>query len=185
MTYYQRNLPHWHPDGKSLFITWRLHGSLPAGFVAKVNSLSSGRSGTQFRAIDAELDRQGCGPLWLKNEKVAESVVETIRRGSDSLGQYDLHAFVVMTNHVHVLVTPKVPIARIMNGIKGVTSRDANVILGRVGKRFWQEESFDHWVRNAAEFEKVCGYIEENPVKAGLVGRAEEWRWSSAFGLRR
>jgi putative transposase len=181
MTYYQRNLPHWHPDGKSLFITWRLHGSLPSGFTTKVNLAHGGQSGKQFRAIDAELDRQQCGSLWLKNEKIAESVVATIRRGTISLGHYDLHAFVVMANHVHVLITPKVAVVRITNGIKGVTSRGANVILGQIGKRFWQEESFDHWVRSAAEFEKVRGYIERNPVAAGLVKRPDEWRWSSAF----
>jgi putative transposase len=181
MTYYERNLPHWHPDGKSLFITWRLHGSLPAGLAARISSSRTVRSGKQFRIVDEELDRGHFGPLWLKNEEVADSVVRTIRHGETVLGFYDLHAFVVMANHVHLLVTPKVAVARITNGIKGVTSRDANAILGRIGMAFWQSESFDHWVRSAAEFEKVRKYIEGNPVMAGLVERPEEWRWSSAF----
>jgi hypothetical protein len=53
-------------------------------------------------------------------------------------------------------------------------------MLGRTGKPFWQDESFDHWVRDGAQFESVRAYIEQNPVKAGLVAKPEEWRWSSA-----
>lgn len=91
-----------------------------------------------------------------------------------------------MPNHVHVLIGPKTSLARITNGIKGVSARDANRILGRQGKRFWQDESFDHWVRSAAEFERIRAYIEHNPVSAGLVARPEDWPWSSAgpHGLR-
>ena len=181
MTYYERSLPHWHPEGKSLFITWRLFGSLPANLVGKLPTTSVSMSGRRFRIIDEELDRGRCGPLWLKDERVADSVVHAIRHGETELGFYELHAFVVMANHVHLLITPRVTVARIMNGLKGVTSRDANVILGRIGMRFWQEESFDHWVRNAAQFERVRNYVEGNPVLAGLVKSAKEWRWSSGF----
>jgi hypothetical protein len=64
--------------------------------------------------------------------------------------------------------------------IKGSTAREANRILGRTGMRFWQEESFDHWIRNAEETRRVRTYIEGNPVAAGLVQKPEEWTWSSA-----
>jgi putative transposase len=131
--------------------------------------------------MDSRLDAARCGPVRLKDERVARSVAETIRCGSNLLGQYDLHAYVVMVNHVHLLMTPKVAVARIMNGIKGVTVRDANVIPGRVGKGSWQSESFDHWVRNAAEFERIRNYVEGNPAMAGLVENPAEWRWSSAY----
>jgi hypothetical protein len=57
-------------------------------------------------------------------------------------------------------------------------------LLGRTGQRFWQDESYDHWVRGPEELEKTVLYIEENPVAAGLVERVEDWRWSSAFGTR-
>jgi hypothetical protein len=49
--------------------------------------------------------------------------------------------------------------------------------LGRRGKPFWQDETFDHWVRNEREYGKIRFYIEYNPVAAGLVKRPEEWRW--------
>jgi putative DNA methylase len=91
-----------------------------------------------------------------------------------------LHAYVVMRNHVHVLLDPHVPLRRITGGIKGVSARDANGALGRTGKAFWQDESFDHWIRDSAQFERIRTYIEHNPVKAGLAARPEDWRWSSA-----
>jgi REP element-mobilizing transposase RayT len=85
-----------------------------------------------------------------------------------------------MPNHVHLLITPKVPIPRITNGLKGVTARDANAILHRSGQHFWQDESFDHWVRNPIQFNRVRAYIESNPVSAGLTKKPEAWPWSSA-----
>ena len=53
-------------------------------------------------------------------------------------------------------------------------------MLGLTGRPFWQDESYDHMVRNEREFEKIRSYIEENPVRAGLVREASEYRWSSA-----
>lgn len=85
-----------------------------------------------------------------------------------------------MPNHVHLLIAPRIPIRRITNGLKGVTARDANRILGRTGRPFWQDESFDHWVRTPAEFNRIRVYIESNPVSAGLADRPEDWLWSSA-----
>jgi REP element-mobilizing transposase RayT len=85
-----------------------------------------------------------------------------------------------MPNHVHVLFSPHVPLPRIMRSIKAFTAREANRILGRSGNPFWQDESFDHWIRDNAAFQRAVAYIESNPVKAGLVDRANEWPWSSA-----
>lgn len=88
-----------------------------------------------------------------------------------------------MPNHVHILLEPRLPLAKITGVIKGVAARDANATLGRSGKPFWQDESFDHWIRNSAEFARICHYIEWNPVSAGLVARPEDWKWSSASSL--
>jgi REP element-mobilizing transposase RayT len=85
-----------------------------------------------------------------------------------------------MPNHVHLLFTPSILIRRITNGLKGVTAKDANRILGRQGKHFWQDESFDHWVRTPAEFDRIRSYIEDNPVSARLASKPEDWPWSSA-----
>jgi putative transposase len=67
-----------------------------------------------------------------------------------------------------------------MRALKGATAREANLLLGRTGTPFWQGETYDHWVRNQSEWERIAAYIENNPVKAGLVARVEDHRWSSA-----
>jgi REP element-mobilizing transposase RayT len=83
-----------------------------------------------------------------------------------------------MPNHVHLLLQPKASLSRITNGLKGASAREANRVLGRTGQPFWQDESFDRWVRGAGEFARIREYILQNPVQAGLVGRAEDWPWS-------
>jgi putative transposase len=116
----------------------------------------------------------------MKDPRVADCIVAVIKRGENPLAQYELHAYVVMANHIHILITPKISAAKITNGLKGVAAREANKILGRIGTHFWQDESFDRWVRNESEFERIKTYIECNPVTAGLVKNPEDWPWSSA-----
>jgi putative DNA methylase len=130
--------------------------------------------------MDSILHKAISGPFWLRNSAIARSVKEAMHHGAEKLEFYEIHAFVIMPNHIHLLITPKVPISRITNGLKGVTARDANVILHRTGQHFWQDESFDHWVRNSAQFHRIRAYIESNPVSAGLATRPQDWPWSSA-----
>jgi len=151
MTYYVRNLPHWQPPSKDIFITWRLHGSLPASIQISPALCSEGQ---RFRAIDRVLDRGRSGPLWLKDDRVAECVAMALQKGqSDKL--FQMHSFVIMANHVHCLLQPAAPVSRITKFMKGATARSANYILGLTGNHFWQDESFDHWIRNSAELNRV------------------------------
>jgi putative transposase len=174
MAEYRRRLPHIHPDGAFLFVTWRLHGSLPVA-QPDVIHLTPGHA---FAAEDRALDRAP-GPRWLSDSRVARLVVETILTlENDTL--YELSAWVVMPNHVHLLVLPKVAMPRITHWIKGGTARQANLVLGRSGEPFWQHESYDHWARNEREFNRIAAYIERNPVSAGLAAEPEDWPWSSA-----
>jgi len=101
--------------------------------------------------------------------------------GERQLGLYELRAWVLMANHVHILIYPQANLSRITQAIKNFSARQANTILARTGQPFWQDESYDHWVRDRDELEKIVRYIEENPVAAGLVEEAESWQWSSAF----
>jgi len=184
MTFYRRNLPHWHPEGKSIFITWRLHGSLPASLIRATRTARNGcatkdSDGKRFKLLDAALDSGTFGPVWLADSEIAAYAEYPILRSAE-LGRYELYAFVIMPNHVHILLEPRAPIPRITNVLKGVAARDANATLGRKGKPLWQDESFDHWVRNSAEFERIRRYIEWNPVSAKLAAKPEDWRWSSA-----
>ena len=86
-----------------------------------------------------------------------------------------------MPNHVHILIYPERDLSRITKAIKNYTGRRANEILERTGQAFWQNESYDHWVRDADGVERIVRYIEGNPVAAGFVARPEDWRWSSGW----
>jgi REP element-mobilizing transposase RayT len=85
-----------------------------------------------------------------------------------------------MPNPVHLLATPKVMASRWLGPLKGFTAYRANELLGSHGQPFWQDESYDHLVRSATEFDRIRAYIEWNPVTAGLVVEAEAYGWSSA-----
>jgi putative transposase len=184
VTFYKRNLPHWHPDGAAIFLTWHLAGSLPKDLHKSVAmQQASGlkiSAGKKFVMLDRVIDGAAIGPTWLRDSRVAKCVVDTLTHGASRLGHYQLHSYVVMPNHVHMLITPVVPVARVMAGIKGVSARHCNQIFGRINKHFRQPESYDHWVRNTHEFQRICRYIENNPVAAGFAVRAGDWRWSSA-----
>lgn len=176
--FYRRHLPHWQKAGSALFITWRLHGSLPRRTVAA--SVKESNLAKRFLLLDRELDRAAYGPIWLKDVRLAKAVVDALHHGADHLHLYRLSAYVVMSNHVHILIWPKALLYRITKSIKGYTARECNKLLNRTGEKFWQEESFDHSVRNEDQFYRIKRYIERNPVKAGLVKSPEEWPWSSA-----
>jgi REP element-mobilizing transposase RayT len=71
-------------------------------------------------------------------------------------------------------------LSSILHSLKSYTANEANKILNRKGQ-FWQPESFDRWIRDADHFAKVIRYIENNPVKARLCSKPEEWPLSSAW----
>ena len=173
MSYYVRNLPHWHPDGVPLFVTWRLFGSLPRIVLAR----ETGQE-TYFTRYDRELDAAKLGPVWLSDDRVAQIVADALEYGQRELRLYNLDAWVIMPNHVHIVILPAAPLARITKAIKGFTAKQANITLGRAGP-FWQYESYDSWIRDRYHLSSVVRYVELNPVKAGFVDRAEDWRWSS------
>ena len=183
LTYYERHLPHWQPEGAALVLTWRLHGSLPKAVKVTVETSKQQSMGTTFAAMDRELDKADSGPRWLLDRRVAQCVVDALQYGERQLRLYRSRAWVLMVNHVHILIYPQARLSRITKAVMNFSARQANAILGRTGQPFWQDESYDHWVRSPEELEKIVRYIEKNPVAAGLVDRVEDWRWSSAFRI--
>jgi putative transposase len=183
VAYYHRALPHWFPEGRAIFLTWRLHGSLPACILQELRAEKILTAGQEFARADQHLDRAEVGPLWLKDSRIADCVSQCLELGDSKFHHYDLHSFVVMANHVHVLLSPKIELQSITRGLKGVTARISNRILQLTKHPFWQQESYDHWCRDDAEFQRIRGYIARNPVKAGLVSEPEQWPWSSAHRL--
>lgn len=111
----------------------------------------------------------------MKRPEIAAMIAGAIERAD----AYDLHAWVVMANHVHHLITPKIDPSKITHSLKRFTAREASRILGVQGA-FWQDESYDRLVRDAEEFKRIARYIEWNPVRAGIVKTPEEYPWSSA-----
>ena len=97
-------------------------------------------------------------------------------------GRFELHAFVVMPEHVHLLLTPAsdVTLERSIQFIKGGYSHALGVELSRRGE-VWQRGFTEHRIRDAADFDAHRGYIHENPVKRGLVKLASEYRYCSAY----
>jgi REP element-mobilizing transposase RayT len=95
----------------------------------------------------------------------------------------NLHALVVMSTHVHMLFDMRfdsqnriIPMRKLTHSIKSYSSHEINKHFGLEGSA-WEDESFDHVVRNQAAFEEKLLYIRMNPVKAGLVKRAEDYKW--------
>jgi putative DNA methylase len=169
-----RRLPHIHVIGQPLFVTFRLHGSLPPGRHFGPETLTSGQA---FVHMDRLLDRAAVGPRYLQMPEIAQLVSKSILEPKD----YTPHAWVVMPNHVHILMTPLKSVASIMQSLKGVTARIANQQLGLSGTPFWQHESYDRLVRDGQGFRRIENYIIQNPVRAGLSDSPESFRWSSAW----
>ena len=173
--FYRRKLPHLHVIGRPLFLTWRLHGSLPQGRAFPPQFTG----GQAFVAMDRLLDEARSGPFFLRQPQIAKMVAAAIQQCAQSM--YELHAWVLMPNHVHLLITPGIEVPKITKSLKWFTAREANKNLRRTGP-FWQDESYDRLVRDSKEFERIRAYIEVNPVRAGLANSPEEYPWSSATG---
>jgi len=178
MLFYRRHLPHWFPDRSIIFVTWRLAGSAPPSTPEILTAENTGR--IPFCVRDQQLDRCSSGPFWLRDARIAKIVQDAIEYGATVRHSYDLYAWAIMPNHVHAVWEPHIPMPAIMRWLKGRTSRIANRVLRREGRAFWQDESYDHWIRSARELEEIISYVEGNPVNAGLVSAEEQWPWSSA-----
>jgi putative transposase len=177
---YRRNLPHFHPPGAALFLTWRLFGSIPKERIAEIELARLISEREEFRTVESILDSDSHADARLRDPSVARMICECIEMGASSFQRYALHEYVVMPNHVHLFATPFVDVPVITRSLKGVTANFANKILGTTGKPFWQDECFDRWSRDENEFQKTRAYIVRNPVKARLAARPEDCPWSSA-----
>ncbi|MGA9390443.1 MAG: transposase [Candidatus Sulfotelmatobacter sp.] len=97
--------------------------------------------------------------------------------------RYDLHAAVVMPDHVHLLLTPlrdekgwPYSLPTILKLLKGASARSVNKLLNSAGP-VWQEESFDHVLGSQESFGGKLEYIRQNPVRRGLTSTPEEYKW--------
>ncbi|XZE55508.1 transposase [Planctomycetaceae bacterium SH139] len=147
-----------------------------------------------FKFVDELLDH--ASPVnHLKDDRLARIVFNAFLHFADE--RYRLFAFVVMPSHHHWLFLPTQawcdqlaasrqpgqpivsPRESISHSIQSYTANLCNRTLQKTGP-FWQRESFDHFARDEAELLRICHYIENNPVKAGLCNTPGDYRWSSA-----
>ncbi|MBM4064270.1 MAG: transposase [Planctomycetes bacterium] len=190
-------LPHFKREEGTYFVTFRLAGTLPQSVLTQIeaerkgheNRAKNGKTTSKevghWNALDADridafLD-SGYGECWLKRDDIGKLVADALCYFDDE--RYKLLAWVVMPNHVHAVLTPKWShtLSSILHSWKSFTANKANNILGREGQSFWQRESYDHLVRDEEDFIRVCNYTVNNPVKAGLCQKAEDWALSSTY----
>jgi putative DNA methylase len=173
-------LPHFDHPSLLQFITFRLADSLPQEVIQKLTQTVKDAA-SRRRSIEAYLDA-GHGACPLREPDNAHSVEEALLHFDGE--RYRLLAWVVMPNHVHVLVEtlPSHSLSTIVHSWKSYTARAIGKRLGHRGQ-LWQPDYFDRYIRDEKHFQAVVRYIHNNPVKAGLVDSAEAWKFSSAHGV--
>ena len=144
-----------------------------------------------FAKFESVLDGALCGPTWLKDAALADQVAASLHYRDGRV--FRLDAFSIMPNHVHVVFKP-LPnsqftsaidqssekyhsLASIMQSLKGITARNCNRLLSREGA-FWAHESYDHYIRDNEEWQRIVAYVLNFPVKAGYVREWREWKWN-------
>ena len=205
----KRRLPHWDVPGAMYFVTTCLAGSIPAEGLLDIRELKANLEAQPrpenmseddwriakwkktFARTDEWLDDRPA-VRHLEDERLAVEVVKSMLHFADQ--RYELWAYVVMPSHLHWVFRPlpeweaslpddkRSPREIIMHSLKRFTASQCNVLLHETGT-FWQDESYDHCVRDEAELERIIDYVEINPVKPGLAASPSEWRFSSAWLL--
>ncbi|MBN1139814.1 MAG: transposase [Anaerolineae bacterium] len=190
-------VPHFDAPHAIQHVTYHLADSLPADALARLEeelrSLPPQRQDPERRKrIEALLDA-GHGSCVLRAPSVAGMVQASLLHFDGE--RYRLLAWVVMPNHVHILFEPldALTVAQIVASWKSFTGRriaeymdryqaqgQAGAWRSQEGRRVWQREYWDRFIRDERHFNAAMSYIHQNPVKAGLVRRVEDWEWSSA-----
>jgi len=189
------NLPHWTKHGTTYAVTFRLADSLPSHILHTWRQEREDivrRAQEQGRPLTAHEEQElyrlqttrietfldsGQGACHLAKSEFASLVQEALRYFDGR--RYDLIAWCIMPNHVHVIVYPfeGYDLAGILHSWKSFTAKQANRLLGTIGA-FWQEEYYDHLIRDEDDFKNQINYVLANPEKAGL----REWPWYGIQG---
>ncbi|HKS35915.1 MAG TPA: transposase [Verrucomicrobiae bacterium] len=169
-------LPHYDVPNATQFVTFGLEDSIPPRVWETILAATDDRE--RRRRLEAAFDGSH-GACHLRRSEIADLVENALRFFHGQ--RYDLRAWCIMPNHVHVLFqVVDIPMSEIVDSWKSFTSREANRLLGRSGQRFWRPDYFDIFQRDANHEVQTVRYIEQNPCKAKLILDAKEWRWSSA-----
>ncbi len=200
--YYRRKLPHYQNVGGLFFVTYILKSaietseleSLQLNFDKRLANLSDKQKRYYSEELDIEyrryfgeydkaLHRSKNNIHWLKNKKCAEIVSESLHFWDTR--RIELFSYCIMSNHVHAVFRvyendetgKKLYLQDIMESVKKFSSKECNKVLGIKGQ-FWQNETYDRFVRNKGELSRIISYILDNPIKAGLSEYRNQWKWS-------
>ncbi len=197
-SYRSQNLPHLYDIIQPIFITYRLKFTLPKSILHELSikknewqkvyqTLSEHEKKNQqnikdytfFCSFDELISKSQEVPQLLHRSDITDIIANAFRYFDNQ--HYELLSYCIMPNHVHVLIlpiikpdVPVVSLAHINYSWKRYTANQINKILNRTGS-LWQQESYDHLIKNDNEFYHTLEYIIENPVKAGLVQHWNEW----------
>lgn len=188
----KRQMPIWHCRGKFphreykllQFISYRLYDCVPQKVIEawkeelKVTEMTMSND-PKVEALRKRIDKYedaGYGQCFLQDPRIASMIQENLFHFNGV--RYNVLNWCIMPNHVHVLIEVKEgwTLSTIMHGWRSYTAHQANKILGRTGD-FWMDEYFDRYIRDEKHLETVVNYIDNNPVKAGLVDEAHKWPW--------
>jgi REP element-mobilizing transposase RayT len=190
-------LPHLKKEGGAYFVTFRQAGTLPKEVLLRFKqerdailqqALAAKRPLTWheqeelFRWYSSRMDKHldaGHGDCHLRNSELASLVAGALQFFGGR--RYKLRAWVVMPNHVHVVVWPMPghALSDILHSWKSFTAHEINKRLPTKVASFWQGESYEHLIRDDEDLHRCCQYTLMNPVNAGLCARPEDWKWSS------
>jgi REP element-mobilizing transposase RayT len=183
-------LPHWEAEHAVYFVTFRLADSLPQELITQIRQEREILEKSRKANTDVDADRirlsklralirkaelcldDGLGHCYMRDSHIAKIVADTIRHFHGQ--RYQLKAWCVMPNHVHVIFSPlgEHTLDAILHAWKSYSAHEANKLLARTG-HFWQREYFDHIIRHEASLQKIRRYVQKNPQEAGL----NDWPW--------
>jgi len=192
IAFWSGRLPHWEVEDGRYFITIHLAGAIPAVGRNRLRTIAEqlrqihDRHGDKwlqiqrmiFAEMEFRLDRAEWNPL-LKHRDIAELMADAIDH-RQRRGNWQMFEYVLMPTHIH-LFCELAPYGMkvILEDFKRWTGHHTAKLLGTKDRRFWQREWFDHWSRSDDEDERICAYIRNNPVKAGLTAVYSDWPHAS------
>jgi len=173
-------LPHFDGGESYQFITFRLYDSVPKDMIINWKDELAITNKTEKNSLEyiklndriSKYEDNGYGACFLLNNDVAKVVEDALKFYENK--KYDLVEWVIMPNHVHVLIKVHndISLTKIVHSWKSFTANKANEILGRKGK-FWMEDYFDRYIRNDEHFYATVKYIQENGRTENAAGNAD------------
>lgn len=176
-------LPHFDGEGLTQGVTFRLADAVPSEVLSRWRSeLQPWTPVDQNRELHRRIDHwldAGHGASVLCDPRAAR-IVQTALLHFDG-DRYEMLNWCIMPNHVHALFSPLpgYDLSGIVHSWKSFTATKINRLLQRNG-RLWMPDYFDRYIRDQAHFAQAMDYIDNNPVKAGLCSKPEDWLWCGA-----